>query len=306
MRNVLVRLATADPQTASPFVITIYRALGNAVTPCCVTTLASEYSFKDLIKSIGLLQESDARFYISEVICGLEFIHANDLVHRDLKLANILLSQSGHALIVDFDMAFDCREDAKSDGILAGAYSIMAPEIANRIAVTKASDIWSLGCLIGQLVTPNFRPKSNDNQKLLKMAQEGMYNISNRKELSKELIDFIETCLRIEPSERPTVEQLKTLPFFQDLDWNKVSRCEIKPPIDFSQLTASEKKFDPYDAHLLSGVSSVFQPFIQKRGGTTPLKALLPFDKGQLERKGYSETIIQRLFRNFNFVNPNI
>ncbi|KAM3171159.1 hypothetical protein ACTXT7_017180 [Hymenolepis weldensis] len=211
------------------------------MTPCCVCTLGSEYNLCELVKTFGHLREEDARFYIAEVMCGLQFIHEKDIVHRDIKLENILLSETGHVIITDFDLSYDCHGNnaGRQATPFAGSLEYMAPEIANNIVVTKKADIWSLGALMVHLVSPNFHRTNASKLEKLEMAKEGAYEISNAAFLSIELMDFIKTCLRPNYTERPEVLDLKNLPFFNSINWKVVSACRMEPPFKISQIRLS-------------------------------------------------------------------
>lgn len=106
--------------------------------------MGSKFDLHDLRGSRGLLKDGIARFCIAEVMCGLEYIHRMGIVHRDIKLENILLSDGGHVIIIDFDMAYNPQGNS-IQGILsiitAGTLEYMAPEIANNIVVTTKADV---------------------------------------------------------------------------------------------------------------------------------------------------------------------
>ncbi|XP_020625168.1 protein kinase C delta type-like [Orbicella faveolata] len=75
--------------------------------------------------------ELQARFYIAEIICGLEFLHLQGVVHRDLKLQNVLMDEEGHLKIADFGLAVDdmlLGEKIEEDWE-TGTPSYMAPEV---------------------------------------------------------------------------------------------------------------------------------------------------------------------------------
>ena len=94
------------------------------------------------------MAEPDALFYIAEISLGVEYLHSNDVIHRDLKLENILISSSGHVKICDFGLS--CIAD-KCIGVL-GTLGYLSPEIIRNIPYTNKVDIWSIGVIAYLLV----------------------------------------------------------------------------------------------------------------------------------------------------------
>ncbi|KAM3183056.1 hypothetical protein ACTXT7_011105 [Hymenolepis weldensis] len=253
--------------SSSPFVATLFWAFGSWKTPCCVYTLGSDYNLNDLAKSIGLLKEEDARFYIAEVMCGLEYIHEKGIVHRDIKLENILLSESGHAIIADFDSAYDLEVgyERKKSAAYAGTLEYMAPEIANRVEVTKKADVWSLGALMAHLVSPKFRSDKVSRDTRVQKAKDGAYEISNAASLSNELMIFLNNCLKHDYNERPEVVELKALKFFTPIDWTELSACRMEPPFKLSELKFSHINtftVNPKDEKVLSTAFQQNKPIL--------------------------------------------
>lgn len=176
------------------------------------------------------MKEESARFYIAEVRCILAFIHQMDLVHTDIKLGNILLSQATRAIITHFYLAYDCRGGNIGErvSLLAGTVDFMSPEIANGVAATKKADIWCLGTLMAQLGSPTFWPTNASFQEEFQMAKEGAYEISNVASLSNEVMDFVvSSCLRPDYIERPEIAELKTLPFLLQLTGLRLQWVEL-------------------------------------------------------------------------------
>lgn len=288
-RNILVRLASGISH--SPFVASLFWAFGSWMTPCCVCTLGSGYNLGDVVKLFGHLKEEDARFYIAEVMCGLQYIHEKGIVHRDIKLENILLSETGHVIITDFDLSYDCH--GNNTGALAAPFAgtpeYMAPEIANNLVVTKKADVWSLGALTIHLVSPNFHLTKPSELEQIEMAKEGTYEISNAAFLSIELVDFIKTCLRPIHTERPEVLRLRTLPFFSSINWKTVSTCRMEPPFRISQIILSRINTPEEKGPILRA----------------PPHPALPTNVEKLKENGFTEERIQLLFRDFSFVHPS-
>ena len=102
--QILLRLALDTYQ--SPFLPTLYYSSRIFGSPIMVLRMGSGFDLFDLLYN-GCLNEHAGRFYTSEIICGLEYLHSRKIIHLDLKPENILLSHSGHIFITDFDRSYD-------------------------------------------------------------------------------------------------------------------------------------------------------------------------------------------------------
>lgn len=79
--------------------------------PAFVLHKGSGLDLCDLVSSVGYLDENHLRFYSSEIISGLEHLHAMHIAHLDVKPNNVLIVDSGHILLTDFDHAYDMSRE---------------------------------------------------------------------------------------------------------------------------------------------------------------------------------------------------
>ena len=100
----------------------------------------------------GPFNEDQARFYGAEIISALEYLHTNAIIHRDIKLENILLDREGHIKIVDFGL---CKENIRWDSstsTLCGTPEYRAPEIINNMKYGKDVDWWAFGIVMSEMI----------------------------------------------------------------------------------------------------------------------------------------------------------
>nr|KAJ0210577.1 hypothetical protein LSAT_V11C400222430 [Lactuca sativa] len=95
----------------------------------------------------GLFREDLAHIYAAEIASAVSHLHANGIMHRDLKPENILLDVDGHALLMDFGLAKEFDENARSNS-LCGTVEYMSPEIILGKGHDKAANWWSVGIFL--------------------------------------------------------------------------------------------------------------------------------------------------------------
>lgn len=177
---------------------------------------ASGGSIRTLMKS-GVVEERYASLIVREVLVALAFLHRQDIIHRDVKAANILLTQTGKILLADFGVAAHLQANSKRS-TFTGTPLWMAPEVITdgKMYDTKA-DIWSLGITLIEMATgnpPHFGieplracsliPQSTPPT-LPDNAQAAEDEIGP---FSGPMREFLALCLQMDPAERPTADEL--------------------------------------------------------------------------------------------------
>lgn len=184
-----------------------------------------------------MFTEEVAAFYMAEIVLALEHLHHNvRVIYRDLKPENCLLDAEGHLLLTDFGLSKVAveEEDSRTNSIL-GTIEYMAPEVVQGAAYDFAVDWWSLGAIGFDLLTGSPPFSGNNHAKI-------QHNILKQKLqlpyfLGPDAKDLLTRLLRKEPSKRlggTTAKDLKALKahrFFRKIDWKKLERRELEPPI---------------------------------------------------------------------------
>jgi serine/threonine protein kinase len=181
-------------------------------------------SLKDQIKQYGAFDTFRAKKLLEQILEGIHFIHQNDVVHRDLKPSNILFDQHGTARISDLGFAKALRGSVDSSmsvsGGLVGTPTYMAPEIWHGKKATEQSDIYSLGCIIYEMLTGEAlfygeTPAESMTKHLIVGPQMDA-------DLPKPWRELIEKCLAKEPELRyPSASAM-----LEDLKWGLFDALE--------------------------------------------------------------------------------
>lgn len=149
-----------------------------------------------------------------QVLCGLEYLHANGVTHRDLKPANILVDRSAAVKICDFGVSRSENVQTINPGQqhMVGTPWYIAPEMVEYRPYTTSVDIWSLGCTVLELATGR-RPyhELSAMQVLFRMVEDRCPPIPSH--ISQEAKDFLKACWVFSPEERPSATDLLRHPF---------------------------------------------------------------------------------------------
>ncbi|OMH80836.1 Cytokinesis protein sepH [Zancudomyces culisetae] len=174
------------------------------------------------LKSFGVFPEKLVLAYVIKTIEGLIYLHSRNVVHCDLKAANILTTKQGNTKLADFGVSIKLglySEDGEDAGVMGSPFW-MAPEIIKLEGATEASDIWSLGCTIIELLTGS--PPYFD---LVPLA--ALYRIvvdehpPIPENISPELKDFLLKCFQKDPKARPTSMMLMEHPWITQVSQQK-------------------------------------------------------------------------------------
>ena len=181
------------------------------------------------------LSEIEVSTIIEQILKGLINIHKINLIHRDVKGSNILLSEDGTAKLGDFGVGVQLTDEEYRTSKKGSPYWMSPQVILNEKYDTK-TDIWSLGITCVELVEgepPNGDLKPMKVMEKIACNPPKVEDIINVDEHTDEFTDFVRLCLEIDPSERPTAAQLIKHPFITKLAQGKKYLAElIKKNID--------------------------------------------------------------------------
>uniref|UniRef100_A0A8C7QBR7 Ribosomal protein S6 kinase related a n=1 Tax=Oncorhynchus mykiss TaxID=8022 RepID=A0A8C7QBR7_ONCMY len=121
--------------------------------------------------------DDEARVFAAELGCALGFLHDFGIMHRDVKMENVLLSDQGHLRLADFGLSRRLERGARAFTI-CGTIQYMAPEVLSGGPYSHAADWWSLGILLFSMVTGKFPvPPEPDHCNMLRKVRDCPYSI---------------------------------------------------------------------------------------------------------------------------------
>jgi NIMA (never in mitosis gene a)-related kinase len=164
-----------------------------------------------------LIPESKIIFIFQKILDGLEYIHSKKIIHRDMKSLNIFLMKNGNVKIGDLGIAKVLLYSNCTNTVI-GTPLYLAPEISKEKPYNEKSDIWSIGCILYELLTYSMPFDAPNYVGLCKKIQKGIYTPLNdniKKFYSKELISVLDLILQVDPEKRPSVKDIKKYPIFK-------------------------------------------------------------------------------------------
>ncbi|XP_051571784.1 serine/threonine-protein kinase N1b isoform X2 [Myxocyprinus asiaticus] len=263
-----------------PFLVNLFACFQTPEHVCFVMEYTSG---GDLMMHIhaDVFSETRSVFYAACVVLGLQFLHDNKIVYRDLKLDNLLLDREGYVKIADFGLCKEGMGFGDRTSTFCGTPEFLAPEVLTDTSYTRAVDWWGLGVLIYEMLVGESPFPGDDEEEVF----DSIVNDEVRypRFLSTEAIGIMRRLLRRNPERRlgsseRDAEEIRKQPFFRNIDFEALLQRKVSPPF-VPDLTGEED------------VSNFDAEFTNEAPTLTP-----PRERRSLSRKD------QDYFRDFDYV----
>ncbi|KAF2074894.1 hypothetical protein CYY_003813 [Polysphondylium violaceum] len=177
--------------------------------------------------------EETARFYISQIMLAIGFLHEHGVIYRDLKLENLLMDLDGNICLVDLGLCKEDVQDGRPTYTMCGSPEYVAPEIITGTGYGRSVDWWALGTLFYEMIAglpPFYSEDPHEMSQFILSAP-----LKFPPNISKNAASLITLLLNRDPAKRlgsgdSDVEEIKAHPFFRNLNWSKLLNKEIDPP----------------------------------------------------------------------------
>ncbi|XP_063910008.1 serine/threonine-protein kinase N isoform X4 [Zophobas morio] len=263
-----------------PFLVNLFACFQTEAHVCFVMEYAAG---GDLMMHIhaDVFSEPRAVFYAACVVLGLQYLHENKIIYRDLKLDNLLLDTEGYVKIADFGLCKEGMGFGDRTGTFCGTPEFLAPEVLTETSYTRAVDWWGLGVLIFEMLVGESPFPGDDEEEVF----DSIVNDEVRypRFLTLESIAIMRRLLRKSPDRRlgsseRDAEDVKKQAFFRHIQWDELLHRRIPPP------------FVP-TVHSMEDVSNFDEEFTSEKPHLTPPKEPRPLTEQD-----------QYLFREFTYI----
>ncbi|XP_050527404.1 serine/threonine-protein kinase N isoform X2 [Daktulosphaira vitifoliae] len=215
-----------------PFLVNLFACFQTDAHVCFVMEYAAG---GDLMMHIhaDVFTEPRAVFYAACVVLGLQYLHENSIIYRDLKLDNLLLDTDGYVKIADFGLCKEGMGYGDRTGTFCGTPEFLAPEVLTETSYTRSVDWWGLGVLIFEMLVGESPFPGDDEEEVF----DSIVNDEVRypKFLSLEAIAIMKQLLRKNPERRlgsseRDAEDVKNQKLFRTVVWDDLLQRKVKPP----------------------------------------------------------------------------
>ena len=171
--------------------------------------LCYNQTLHELLKRRKKLTELETQYYVYHIIKALQYLHNLKIIHRDLKLANIFLTENMQVKLGDFGLATQLEFDGERKRTLCGTPNYIAPEILEgKTGHSFEVDIWSIGIILYILLIGKPPFETNNAKETYKRIRMKNYSFPQGERISEPAKELIESILVLEPHKRPSLQEI--------------------------------------------------------------------------------------------------
>lgn len=170
-----------------------------------------------LLRNYGAFEETLVKNFVRQILAGLNYLHERDIIHRDIKGANILVDNKGGIKISDFGISKKVDDNLLTGNrvhrpSLQGSVFWMAPEVVKQSIYTKKADIWSMGCLVVEMLTGEHPwAQLSQMQAIYQIGSSAKPTIPS--DISADAQDFLRLTFESNHEARPSASELSQHPW---------------------------------------------------------------------------------------------
>jgi serine/threonine protein kinase len=198
----------------NPNVVRFYRSFQDKHNVYILLELCSNQSLMELMKKRKRLTEPEVRFYFLQILEAVQYLHRNNVIHRDLKLGNLFLNKDLQVKLGDMGLSTKLENADERKKTICGTPNYIAPEVISGGTHSFEVDVWSLGVILFTMLVGKPPFETRDVKATYKRIKRGQFNFPESVQLSRDARLLIESLLQLVPEKRPTVPQIRSHSFF--------------------------------------------------------------------------------------------
>ena len=180
-------------------------------------------TLNELIRRRKKLFEIEVQCYLLQLIEAIKYLHSKKVIHRDLKLGNLFLTEKMELKLGDFGLATKLEYDGERKRTICGTHNYIAPEILEgKQGHSFEVDIWSIGVIVYTLVIGKPPFETQDVKTTYKKIRQNSYCFPENCHISNECKELIQKILNSDPNRRPKLEDITNSDF---LNRNPIPKC---------------------------------------------------------------------------------
>lgn len=219
--------------TNHPFLIALKYSFRDGERLCFVMEFAGGGELFYHLSQERKFSEEKTRFYGSEIVSALGYLHEHDIIYRDLKLENLLLGRDGHIKIADFGLCKDNIRFSDTTRTFCGTPEYLSPEVIEDNQYGRAVDWWSLGVLLYEMMCGSLPFNNRTTDQLFREIL--LKPVCFPATLSEPAKHFLNGLLIKDPTKRlgggpDDAREIMIHAFFRGLNWQDLLEKKITPP----------------------------------------------------------------------------
>lgn len=226
--------------------------------------LCTNQSMSELLRRRKRLTELEVQCYMVQIISALSYTHGKNVIHRDLKIGNLFISEKMEVKLGDFGLATKLDFDGQKRKTICGTPNYIAPEVLDsKLGHSFEVDIWALGVIMYTLLVGRPPFETNDVKKTYNLIKMNAYSFPDQVSVSPEAKSLITQILKSDPTRRPTLNEILQHEFFHLS--NSIPKLLPVSTLAVPPSEAYVKKFNPLPC---------YQP-AESAHDTVPIKSIL-------------------------------
>ena len=238
--------ALAAGGLSHPGIVAVYDSGVDGEDSYIVMELVSGHTLREILQSNALMPESKALDIACQILEALDYSHSKGIVHRDIKPGNIMMTNSGQVKVMDFGIARamdDYGATMTNTFNIVGTAQYLSPEQATGEPADRRSDIYSVGCLLYELLTG--RPPFSGDTPVSIAFQHVSAPLIAPSEINSKIDESLDTVLKVALSKDPSHR-------YQDAG---AMLDDLRRAIRGEQVTTKIRRVKPKRNYLVAGIS---------------------------------------------------